>query len=242
MRKKHTPSGPPTPVHTSAIPSTATIGTSNPVNDLAIILLDYHASGSHHDQNRFYASARPIVERIAFKTLKTYAWKGDCFEDAKDIACKVFDRLLQQDAQKNGIFEAGARTPKLLRGYLNSTIYKCTKGHVFIFMNKRRPTVCDDEKALLSVADDRKFDWLTPIEKLSKKLDAARAGDPNLLPPEEGSTSLDLILQLDLQEKVRGGELIKLVPKDGTPQRTRWNHTNTLRKRLRKEIEKEIEM
>lgn len=259
MSKIQNPTGTPTPEKSSAITWRAEIeklpphsvkspskarkrkpasgSTPDLIDDLAKIFEDYQSSGSETDRDRFYQSLWKVAEKRARYQLACMDWKGDIREDAMDVTSVFCQRLLRQERKLTGLFKPAPRRPSQLRGYLNRTIYGGVKEQAQKYRTSRRPWLCCNEDAVLSAVDTRNSDWLPQVIRLTKALDAARAGKKKLVPDAPGTTSLDLVLQLALDSKVPGGEVKYLARQEGVPFSTQQNWARHLRSDLRHELE-----
>lgn len=261
MRKKQNPSGSSAPEETSATSTRALVGVvhhdaksynskrrvnqqgseSDPVDDLADFLEAYRASGSKTDREKFYENAWNLIEERARVQLRNHAWKGDVRQDALEIASAVCARMCQQEEKNKGIFSP-YRTSDHMRKYLNRTIYLAVSENRKKLGKKLSKHVestrsLDDEEAPVVVPETRKSDWLPYVVRVSKALDTARAKTKHILPPGVGIDSTELLLNLDLGNGRRGGELKKLAVKPGVPPRTQQHRAKRLRNNLRDELE-----
>jgi len=196
---------------------------------------DLHRSQAHGE--RFYQGVWELAGRFAQLHLRSQNWKGDVTQDAMDITAAFVERLLTQEQNRKGLFSAEPRSPSQLRGYLSRTIHIGVRECAEKFRQSRRRWLSFEEDAVLAAVDARKADWLPQVLRLTKALDHAREEVRKLPPSAVGTTSLDLVLRLALNRKVKGGEAKKLVQGKGLTKRTRQRREGELRCNLRHQLE-----
>ena len=191
---------------------------------------------SRTHRERFYQGVWELAGRFAQLHLRSQNWKGDVTQDAMDITAVFCERLSAQEANQTGMFGSTGRSRSQLRGYLSRTIQIGVRQQTGKFRRSRRLWLSFEEDAVLAAVDARKADWLPQVLRLTKALDAARMGVRKLPPAAVATTSLDLVLRLALNRKVRGGEAKKLIPRRGMAKRTRQRREGELRSHLRHEL------